>query len=77
MESCSNQKGVKQRFFKVATLRLDVSFAHSWHSLNQIHEECFPKSLEGVPTYAEHLLAIFSSLCGQLIPNHLNWIEVG
>ena len=27
------------RFFKVATLCLDDSFAHSWHSLNQLHEE--------------------------------------
>ena len=26
------------RFFKVATLCLDDSFAHSWHSLIQIHE---------------------------------------
>ena len=29
----------KFRFFKVATLCLDDSFAHSWHSLNQLHEE--------------------------------------
>ena len=40
MESCSNQKSVKQvkiylRFFKVATLCLEDSFAHAWHSLNQ------------------------------------------
>ena len=59
------------RFFKVATLSLDDSFAHYWHSLNQLYEECFSNSLEGVPTYDEHLLAIFPSLCGQLIPNHL------
>ena len=26
------------RFFKVATLSLDDRFAHSWHSLNQLHE---------------------------------------
>ena len=61
MESCSNQKSVKQiniqyilhlRFFKVATLCLDDSFAHSWHSLNQLHLECFSNSLEGVTTYA-------------------------
>ena len=46
MESCSNQKSVKHiiryilylRFFKVATLFLDDSFALSWHSLNQLHE---------------------------------------
>ena len=45
MESFSNQKSVKQikiylylRFFKVATLCLDDSFAHFWHSLNQLHE---------------------------------------
>ena len=50
-------------FFKVATLCLDDSFAHSWHSLNQLHKECFSNSLEGAPTYAEHLLAAFHSLC--------------
>ena len=43
MESCSKQKRVKQiiiylRFFKVATLCLDDIFAHSWHSLNQLHK---------------------------------------
>jgi hypothetical protein len=43
MESCSNQKSVKQiqiyfRFSKVAALCLDDSFAHSWHSLNQLNE---------------------------------------
>lgn len=26
------------RFFKVATFCFDDSFAHSWHSLNQLHE---------------------------------------
>jgi hypothetical protein len=35
----------------------DDSFPHSWHSLNQFNLECFSNSLEGVPTYAEHLLA--------------------
>ena len=50
------------RFFKVATLCLDDSFALSWHSLNQLHLECF-SSLEGVLTYAKHLLAAFPSLC--------------
>ena len=43
MESGSNQKSVKQikldlRFFKVASH--DDSFAHAWHSLNQLHLEC-------------------------------------
>jgi hypothetical protein len=45
MESLSNQKSDKQikiylylRFFKVATFCLDDSFAHAWHSLNQLHE---------------------------------------
>jgi hypothetical protein len=42
METCSNQKSVKQiqisfRFFKVATLCLDVSFAPSLHS-PKLHE---------------------------------------
>ena len=66
MESCSNQKSVKHilylRFFKVASFFLDDSFAHSWHSLNQLHLECFSNSLEGDPTYADHLLAAFPSL---------------
>ena len=45
MESCSNQKMLNKskyilylRFFKVANLCLDDSFAHSWHSLNQLHD---------------------------------------
>ena len=33
--------------FKVATLCLDDSFSHSWHSLTQLHLECFSNSLEG------------------------------
>jgi hypothetical protein len=56
------------RFFKVAKLCLDDSFAHSWHSLNQLHLECFSNRLEGVPTYAEHLLAAFPSFCGPTHP---------
>ena len=68
MESCSNQKSVEQikiyfKFFKVANLCLHESFAHSWHSLNQFHLERFSNSLEGVPTFAEHLLAAFPLLC--------------
>uniref|UniRef100_A0A8C7DD24 Protein turtle homolog A n=1 Tax=Oncorhynchus kisutch TaxID=8019 RepID=A0A8C7DD24_ONCKI len=46
---------------------LDDNFTHAWHSLNQLHLECFPNSLEGVPTYAEHLLPAFPSLCSQVI----------
>ena len=78
MESCINQKSEKVnidfRFFKVATLCLDDSFAHSWHSLNQLHEECFYNSLEGVPMYAEHLLAVFPSLC---TPSHPTPSQLG
>ena len=71
--SVLNQKYILHlRFLKVATLCLD-SFAHSWHSLNQLHLECFSNSLEGIPTYAEHLLAAFPSLCS---PTHPNWVEV-
>ena len=73
MESSSNQKSYIQyildlRFFKVATLCIDDSFAHSWQSLNQLHLECFSNSLAGVPSYAEHLLAAFPSLCGPTHP---------
>ena len=56
------------RFFEVATLCLDDNFAQSWHSLNHLHEECFSYNLEGVSTYAEHLLAAFPSLCGPTHP---------
>ena len=67
--------GVKDfRFFKVPTLCLDDSFTHSWHSLNQLHMECFSNSLEGVPTYAEHLLAAFPLLYG---PTHPKPSELG
>ena len=57
-------------FFKIATLCLDDSFVHSWHSLNQLHLECFSNCLEGVPTYAELLLAAFPSLWGPTHPKH-------
>ena len=56
------------RFFKVATLCLDDSFAHSWHSLDQLHLKCFSKSLYRVPTYAGHLLAAFTSLSSPTHP---------
>ena len=41
MELCNNQKSVKSKcilVFKVATLCLDDSLAHTWNSLNQLHE---------------------------------------
>ena len=45
MESCSNQRSVKQiniyftfEILQIATLCFDDSFAHPWHSLNQLHE---------------------------------------
>ena len=45
MESHGNQKSVKQikiyfifEILQITILRLDDSFAHSWHSLNQLHE---------------------------------------
>ena len=61
-------KKVSFRIFKVATLCLDDSFAHSWHSLNQLHLECFSNSHEGVLTYYKHLLAAFPSHCGPTHP---------
>ena len=46
MDSCSNPKKVLNkskyilylRLFKVDTPCIDDNFAHSWHSLNQLHE---------------------------------------
>ena len=40
----------------------------------KLHLECFPKSLEWVPTSAEHLLAAFPSLCG---PTHPKLSKLG
>ena len=72
MESRSNQKSVKQIqinfifwFFKVATLCHVDSFAHSCHSINQVHPEGFSTCLEEFPTYAEHTK-----------PSHLGWGRV-
>ena len=52
MESCSNQKSVIQikihlifEILKIATLCLDDSFAHSWYSLNQLHEGEYLESI--------------------------------
>ena len=63
MESCSNKKRVKQikkyviyEILQTASLCNDDTFAHSF---NQLLLECFSNSLEGVPIYAEHLLAAF------------------
>ena len=82
--SCSNQKSVKQikiyfvfENLQIATLCLDDSFAHSWHSLNQLHLECFSNCLEGVPTYAEHLLAAFPSLCSPTCQTISIWLRSG
>ena len=52
-----------------------IYFTHSWHSLSQLHLECFSISLEGVPTYAEHLLAALPSLSGPTHPkpSKLGW----
>ena len=71
MESSSNQTSVTKIyfiFFKVATLCLDDIIAHAWNSLNQLHLECFSNSFEGIPTYDEHLLAAFPSLCDSTHP---------
>ena len=56
MESCSNQKRVKQIkiyfIFQIATLCLDDSFTNTWNSLNQLHEVVSWNAfqLTGVPT---------------------------
>ena len=50
MESYSNQKSVKQIkiyfIFVIVTLCIDDSCARCWHSLIQLHLECFSNSLE-------------------------------
>ena len=56
------------------SLEYNIPPQHSWHSLNQLHEEYFSNSLEGDLTYAEHLLAVFPSLCG---PTHPKTSQLG
>ena len=75
MVLCSIQKSVKQikiyyifEILQIARLCLDASFAHSWHSLNQLHLEFISNSLEGVPPYAENFLADFPSFCSLTHP---------
>jgi hypothetical protein len=65
------------RFFKVATLCIHESFAHSWHSLNKLHLECFSNSLEGVSHMLSTCWLLFLLSAVQLIPNYLNWFEEG
>ena len=85
MESLSNKKSVNKskyilysKFLKVATLFLDDSFAHSWHSLNQLHEvvtwNTFPKVLKEFPHMLRtHWLLFLHSGCkGNKIGNRKN-----
>jgi hypothetical protein len=79
MESSSNQIYVEQIkiffIFEIHQCSLDDSFANSWHSLNQ-HHEVFTWNY--FPTYVEHFLAVFPSLCDPTtIPNHVNGVQVG
>ena len=61
------------KFFEVATLCLDDGFAHSWHSLNQFHDDCFSNSLEVVPTMLSTCWLLFL-LCG---PTHAKPSQLG
>jgi hypothetical protein len=76
MESCINQKSVKQiqiyfRFFKEATIFLDDSFAHSRHYLNQLHLECFSTTLKDFPHMLSTCCLLFHHYAVQLIHLHL------
>ena len=84
MESCNNQKSVKQikiyfyfRFFEVITLCLDDSFAHSWPSLSQVHEvvtwNAFPTVLKEFSHMMSTCWHLFLHSAVQLTPNHLIW----
>ena len=57
------------RFFKVATVCLDDSFAHSWHSLNQLHLECFSNSWALVGCFSYTLRSDSS----QTKPSQIGW----
>ena len=63
------------RFFKVATLCLDDSFAHvlstsfTWNA--------FPTVLKEFPHMLSTCWLLFLHSAIKLIPNHLNWVEIG
>lgn len=69
-------------FLKVPTFCFNGSFAHSWHSLNQLQELAtrngFPTVLKEFPRITEHVLVAFPSLCSSIlikhIPNCINWV---
>ena len=86
MESCSNQNSVKHislifEILQIATICLEDSFAHSWHSLNYLHEvvnwNAFPTVLKEFPHMLSTCWLLFLHSAVQLIPNHLNWVEFG
>ncbi|KAM4053450.1 interleukin-11 receptor subunit alpha isoform 1-T2 [Anomaloglossus baeobatrachus] len=64
----------------VATFCFDSCFAHSWHSLDELHEVVtgngFPTVLKEFP----EMLSICWPFClhsaVQLTPNHLDWVQV-
>src|SRR4029434_2011268 len=85
MELCGKQKKKEwvlySRFFKVATFCFDDSFAHSWHSLKQLHEVVtwngFPTVLEEFPDVLSTcwLLCLHSAV--QFIPPRPSQLGLG
>jgi hypothetical protein len=79
----SNQKSVKQikiyfLFEILQSSQPPFALMTALHTLNILSTSftwnAFPNSLEGVPTYAEHLLAFFPSIC---CPTHPKPSQLG
>ena len=66
------------RFFKIAPLCFDYFFAHSWHSLNELHEVAtwngFPTALKEFPEMLSTCWTFCLHSAVHLIPNHLDWV---
>ena len=81
MESCSNQKVVKQmkmfskfEILQIDTLCLDDSFADSWHFSTSFTWNAFPIVLKEFPRILSTCWLLFLHSLVQLIPNHHNWV---
>ena len=67
----------KKELKQIKIYCLDDSFAHACHYLKKLHLECFSNSLERFPHMLSTCWVHFLHSVVRLIPNHLNWVEVG
>ena len=72
MESCSNQKSVKQILQSMMTALHTLGILSTSFTWN-----AFPTTLKEFPHMLKTCWILFLHSAVQLIANHLNWVEVG